>query len=269
MAPDAVVASSSDPYASLPFNSLTSQEQEEIPLAVPVAMLFGRMIKKKADIWVYLAKTTPTIIFHSYYLDGKPDGYQIVDEVLQKAVPSPAFSLATNPMKLLTLATYYFIEKGLARNYELALNSEQASTLESMCDVAREESVQPCALAQETAIVKVRVANTGSPQETNKRQKESDASQMTEPTSIDRYLHLESQDHALTKRLDDHDSRIDALRKKLAEVRTQLEKEEVEAATLITQKDKGETEKKRLWDAMSKEDVRELGRRDIKKRQKF
>jgi hypothetical protein len=71
-------------------------------------------------------------------------------------------------------------------------------------------------------------------------------------------------------RLDEHDSRIDALRKKLAEVQTQLGKEEAEAATVITQKDKGEVERKRLWVAMSKDDVRELGRRDIyKKRQKF
>jgi hypothetical protein len=123
-------------------------------------MLFGRMLKKKADIWVYLAKTRPTIIFHSYYLDGKPDGYQIVDEVLQKATPSPAFSLATTLMKLLALATYYFVRKGLAKSYNLVLNPELHSVLKSMSNALTEEHVQPSAVYRETAMIKVRITIT-------------------------------------------------------------------------------------------------------------
>jgi hypothetical protein len=120
-------------YDGLPYDRVLWQDQGEIPLAFPVAMLFGRMHKKHADIWIYLAKTTPSIIFHSYYLDGRPDGYQIVDEALQKANPNPAFKLATTPMKLLALATHYFIKKGLADKYELRLTAEQEEVLRSMC----------------------------------------------------------------------------------------------------------------------------------------
>jgi len=60
-----------------------------------------------------------------------------------------------------------------------------------------------------------------------------------------------------------------ALRGRLMEVQASLEKEEGEAAKVADRKDKSQAEKKRLWDAMSKEDVRELGRRDSqRKRQK-
>jgi hypothetical protein len=47
-----------------------------------------------------------------------------------------------------------------------------------------------------------------------------------------------------------------------------LEREESEAAALITRKDEGEAEKRRIWDAMSKEDVRELGRQDSNRKRR-
>lgn len=72
------------------------------------------------------------LIFHSYHLDDRPDGYLIIDEVLQKTAPSPAFELATDPMRLLALTTYYFMRKNLAFNYKLILTPQLDNVLRSM-----------------------------------------------------------------------------------------------------------------------------------------
>ena len=49
----------------------------------------------------------------------------------------------------------------------------------------------------------------------------------------------------------------------------ELKQEEDGASALKERKDAAESEKKRLWDTMSKEDIRELGRKDSqRKRQK-
>lgn len=101
-----------------------------------MAMRYGRMqvAKKKADVWIYLVKATPTLVFHTYYLNGEPvDGLHVVEEVLAKASPSPAFKLAKTPTEILALATYYFMRKDLAKSYEMTLMPLHEFVLNSMC----------------------------------------------------------------------------------------------------------------------------------------
>ena len=60
------------------------------------------------------------------------------------------------------------------------------------------------------------------------------------------------------------------LRDQIKAVAQQLEQEQGRAAAVALQRDVAKADKKRLWDAMSKEDIRELGRRDNeRKRQKL
>ena len=87
---------------------------------------------------------------------------------------------------------------------------------------------------------------------------------------IDRYLDLEDEEQALSEELDRYTFRVMDLRRQLMEAQASLEKEEKEVAKVVDRKEKSEAEKKRLWDVMSKEDVRELGRRDSqRKRQRL
>ena len=132
---------SQDAYARLPFHRVFWQDQKEIELALPLAMKYGRVKERRADVWIYLTRTTQTLIFHSYRLDGEPDGIHIVDEILEKAKPCFAFKLAKTPKEILALATYYFIRKGLASNYDMSLTPDQASLLSTLCKSKRSSKV--------------------------------------------------------------------------------------------------------------------------------
>ncbi|CAG5188381.1 uncharacterized protein ALTATR162_LOCUS11946 [Alternaria atra] len=80
--------------------------------------------------------------------------------------------------------------------------------------------------------------------------------------TIDRFLELESQHHTLLGNLDRHQDRISDLRRQFIGIRIQIEAKRHAVRLLLTEKRDQEAAKKRIWDAMSKEDIRELGRRD-------
>lgn len=118
---------------SLPFEDVLWESQGEIPAAVPLAMRYGRMKAKQAHVWIYLCENTPNLIFHSYFDDGRAGNYMIIDEVLIHAIPDIAFVLATSPMELLALATYYFIRKQFTIKYDLNLTHQLESHLVTIC----------------------------------------------------------------------------------------------------------------------------------------
>ncbi|EDU40602.1 predicted protein [Pyrenophora tritici-repentis Pt-1C-BFP] len=228
---------SEDAYAQLPFYRVVWQHQTEIELAQPLAMKYGKVFESKIDVWIYLTKTTRTLIFHSYHPDGEPDGVHVVDELLDKAKPCFAFKLAKTPMEILALAIYYFMKKGLTENYDLALTPHQADLLTAMCRGKRRSKI---------VVLKAESTPTPPP----------------EGHPIDRYLHLEDEEKELSEDLKHYNCRVMEMRRRVIEAQALLKKEEKEAAKVVDHKDKSEAEKKRLWDTMSKEDVQELGRRD-------
>jgi hypothetical protein len=114
------------------YDTLTWQGQREIAEAVPTALLYGEIPQKKTNIWIYLDKTMPALIWHSYFFDGHPDQVLTVEQALEEAVPCRAFQLATTPKKLDALATYYFMRKKLAKKYGLVLTWEQERPLKTM-----------------------------------------------------------------------------------------------------------------------------------------
>ncbi|KAF7577306.1 hypothetical protein PtrM4_015460 [Pyrenophora tritici-repentis] len=200
-------------------------------------MKYGKVFESKIDVWIYLTKTTRTLIFHSYHPDGEPDGVHVVDELLDKAKPCFAFKLAKTPMEILALAIYYFMKKGLTENYDLALTPHQADLLTAMCRGKRRSKI---------VVLKAESTPTPPP----------------EGHPIDRYLHLEDEEKELSEDLKHYNCRVMEMRRRVIEAQALLKKEEKEAAKVVDHKDKSEAEKKRLWDTMSKEDVQELGRRD-------
>lgn len=70
----------------------------------------------------------------------------------------------------------------------------------------------------------------------------------------------------MSEDLKHYNCRVMEMRRRVIEAQALLKKEEREAAKVVDRKDKSEAEKKRLWDTMSKEDVRELGRRDSERK---
>ncbi|CAA9957966.1 hypothetical protein PTMSG1_01542 [Pyrenophora teres f. maculata] len=290
---------SGDAYVQLPYHRVMWQDQSEIELAQPLAMKYGRVIERRADVWIYLTKTIRTLIFHSYHPDGEPDGVHIVDEILEKAIPCFAFKLAKTPMEILALATYYFMRKGLPENYNLALTPHQADLLSAMCRGKRRSKVvvlkvclapgqTPKSTQEPETPQPVQALEVSPSRDTSQTQPEEVAllagvneelqqpvKVESTPTSpfvdppIDRYLDLEDEEKELSDELKRYNCRVTEMRRRVIEAQALLEKEEKEAAKVVDRKDKSEAEKKRLWDAMSKEDVRELGRRGgHRKRQK-
>jgi hypothetical protein len=146
----------------LPFNSVTFQEQYEIPLAIPKAILFGTLKRKaiqggKPLVWIYLCRKSPSLVFHSYYPNGKPDGILINDEVIPKAVPHDAFQFATDPMRLLVLSLFYFLKEGVETSYEITMTRPYEVVLLSICEDLRRarEGLPPH--AERSMMVKLRV----------------------------------------------------------------------------------------------------------------
>ncbi|KAL6706650.1 hypothetical protein ACN47E_005192 [Coniothyrium glycines] len=137
----------------LPFWQLEWQEQEEILSALPAAMQYGYIKHNQAKVWVYLCKTTPTIIFHSCHDDGEPIEYLLIDDLFGDTVPSYPFELATSPMEVLALATYYFICKDLVHDYQLDLSDQLISSLRAMCQ--RNPGVEAANLTSKVIILRL------------------------------------------------------------------------------------------------------------------
>jgi hypothetical protein len=126
----------------LPLDKVTFQDQGELPLATPKAILFGtlkckRPIDQKRLVWIYLCTKSPSLVFHSYHPDGLPHRVIINDDVISKTAPHEAFKLATDPMRLLVLATYYFIREGVEVSYDITMSKAHEAVLHSICEDSR------------------------------------------------------------------------------------------------------------------------------------
>jgi hypothetical protein len=87
--------------------------------------------------------------------------------------------------------------------------------------------------------------------------------------SVDRYLFLESEEEHQMQELETYRRRMQGKRERMAKLQDELNRELDRVEILAARQDECEAEKERLWDAMSKEDFREMGRRDVHhKRQK-
>jgi hypothetical protein len=70
----------------LPFEKVQTQNQGEIPLAIPKAILIGTgtakgLAHKRPLVWAYLCRRSFSLVFHTYHQDGQPGGVLITDEV--------------------------------------------------------------------------------------------------------------------------------------------------------------------------------------------
>jgi len=87
---------------------------------------------------------------------------------------------------------------------------------------------------------------------------------------VNRYVTLEDGENLTNERLKAYNDRIVTVKFQLRSLTEKLEEEEAGAQALIALKEQNETEKATLWDSMTKDQVRELGRRDDgRKRQKL
>jgi hypothetical protein len=87
---------------------------------------------------------------------------------------------------------------------------------------------------------------------------------------IDRYLALEDGERFINEELKVRNDQINTIIFQLWSLADDLKKEEDGASALIARKDEEEAQKTRLWDSMSKDQIRELGRQDVgRERQKL
>jgi hypothetical protein len=89
---------------------------------------------------------------------------------------------------------------------------------------------------------------------------------MPDTLPIDRYLDLEDEEITISKDLEASNDRINEVKEQLEHFAKLLKQVEAGATSLRASKDLREAEKKRLWDIMTKEEVRELGRRDVERK---
>jgi predicted ATP-grasp superfamily ATP-dependent carboligase len=87
---------------------------------------------------------------------------------------------------------------------------------------------------------------------------------MPDTPPIDRYLDLEDEEITISKDLEASNDRINEVKEQLEHFAKLLK--EAGATSLHASKDLREAEKKRLWNIMTKEEVRELGRRDVERK---
>ena len=116
------------------FDALTWREQSKIQEAVPTALLFGKTSGKNSSVWIFLLENTPALIWR-FCIDDELDEVLDIEEVLGKVAPCLSFQLATTPVKLDALATYYFKRKKPATKYDLSLTGEQKRVLWAMLGV--------------------------------------------------------------------------------------------------------------------------------------
>lgn len=83
---------------------------------------------------------------------------------------------------------------------------------------------------------------------------------------VERLLDLEDKEHASCDELKEYKARVGKLNEQMKLLTQELELEMETAAALQSRRHQEEAERKRPWDTMSKEDIRELGRRDIERK---
>lgn len=74
---------------------------------------------------------------------------------------------------------------------------------------------------------------------------------------------VEDGERSINEELRVRNDRINKIKLQLQSLANDLKKEEDGASALITRKDEEEAQKTRLWDSMSKDQIRELSRRDV------
>ncbi|KAH7378462.1 hypothetical protein DE146DRAFT_320497 [Phaeosphaeria sp. MPI-PUGE-AT-0046c] len=140
---------------------LRDESQQEIPSALPQAILFGHMkfkgpLHRRPLVWIYLCRKSLTLMFHSYLVDGRPGGLLIVDDVLKKAAPVAAFDFATDPFKLVVLATYYFMRYDQQDTEHLCLTTRQEDVLLSICEDVNRASGSYIKIPPRSKVVKLK-----------------------------------------------------------------------------------------------------------------
>ncbi|KAH7087470.1 hypothetical protein FB567DRAFT_469727 [Paraphoma chrysanthemicola] len=281
-------------------------EQGEIPLAVPKAILFGKVKRKRPDgerslVWIYICKKAPSVVYLTYYADGRQEGVMLNDEVFLDANPHEAFRFATDPFKLLVLATYYFLKDGIKVPYDMTMSKAYEKVLLSICedifqsqnDVSLDDEgsnmakpgvhatpTEPSERASESEGANDPCSSLDSGYEESDSEgndesaagrhrtaqeisvdQSSHKSATSEP-SIERYLVLENDEERTSHDLDDQNQHINALRERVNILQAELEEEQLQATSLAQQHTRIKVEKWQLWEDMTKEEIRELGRRD-------
>ncbi|KAH3940666.1 hypothetical protein HBH70_025830 [Parastagonospora nodorum] len=131
-----------------PITKLITEEQAEIPGAVPTAILFGYhkdnvLAINKPRLWIYLYRISLTLLFHSYFVDGEPGGVFMVDDALRSTDPHDAFKFATDSMRVVVLATYYFMLLDESTTHVLAMTKSQEGVLLDICkDIRKSKKPQ-------------------------------------------------------------------------------------------------------------------------------
>jgi hypothetical protein len=108
-------------------------------------------------VWIYLCRKSPSLVFHGYYPDGLPHGVMFNDEVISKTAPHEAFKLAIDPMRLLVLATYYFIREDVEVSYDITMSKAYEAVLRSICEDSHSYKHGLSSVARLSLIVKLPV----------------------------------------------------------------------------------------------------------------
>ncbi|KAF1915651.1 hypothetical protein BDU57DRAFT_577444 [Ampelomyces quisqualis] len=137
--------------------------EKDFPDVVRTAILFGSVrcnkpLRRTPSMWIYLCRSTLTLCFHSYYPDGKPGDFYLPNDAFESTIPQKAFQLATNPMEVVVLATYYFMVLGdQTIEYPLMMTKTQQDVLLSICQEARVAKQIPSGTNNLSKMVKLRI----------------------------------------------------------------------------------------------------------------
>jgi hypothetical protein len=101
----------------------------------------------------------------------------------------------------------------------------------------------------------------------NYHQDEPQGNSTATESSVDRFLSLECQEKSLQQELEAHGRSMQRTRECMARLDEKMKQELEELDVLATRQDECSMEKNRLRDTMSKEDFREMGRRDVSNKQ--
>jgi hypothetical protein len=82
-------------------------------------------------------------------------------------------------------------------------------------------------------------------------------------TYVDLFLYLEGKERNQLQELETYRRRLQGKRERMETRQEELNRNLDEVEILAARQDECDSEKKRLWDVMSNEDLREVGRRDI------
>ncbi|KAH7359687.1 hypothetical protein BKA66DRAFT_445204 [Pyrenochaeta sp. MPI-SDFR-AT-0127] len=248
----------------------------------PIRMCAGKINKTSCNVWIYVEETTRALIFQGFDFPGNSYGMFGPEHVVARANLLEPFEGATNGIKLLAMAYYYFIKRDTPSLRTFVFENFLRNALITVCEGLEQKSRKSlivrlyvrCTNAGPGAFVTDDDGNdtTTEPADIGCLENQSvllsDCSIASSPIgndvsnfNVERYialLHGESslteETDILTQSIDDIQSEISTLDNKLIATKANL------ADTVQKQLDLKQ-EKRALWECMDKHEIYEAGKR--------